>query len=222
MLILIVPPLDRPDLADEAWRETYDDAFFAFDIIGGTKHRELGGSPEVLDIVGVNNYSFGQMEYREPGPHAALEPHDPRIRPLVDLLETASKRYGRPMIVAETSGLHGGRPDWLNDVVEESLAAVNRGMDLHGVCLFPAVDMPDWHNGQWLHNGICDLEPQPDGVLKRVPFPPYVEALRHWQRELNRATSLDDDPFDQPVNLEDIIAAARRLKPQGDTDWHGG
>jgi hypothetical protein len=25
------------------------------------------------------------------------------------------------------------------------------------VCLFPAVDMPNWHTGEWLHNGICDL-----------------------------------------------------------------
>jgi hypothetical protein len=82
--------------------------------------------------------------------------------------------------------------------------------------------MPDWHTGEWLHNGICDMEPQQDGTLKRVPFQPYVDALHHWQRELNRATELDDDPFDKPVNLEDIVAAARRLKPQGDTDWHGG
>ena len=32
------------------------------------RHPELGGSPEVLDIVGVNCYSFGQMEYRETRP----------------------------------------------------------------------------------------------------------------------------------------------------------
>jgi beta-glucosidase/6-phospho-beta-glucosidase/beta-galactosidase len=221
-LILVVPPAHRPDLADEARRESTEDAFFSFDVISGRVHPELGGSPEILDIVGVNNYSFGQMEYREEGPHAALEPHDPRIVPLVDLLETAWTRYRRPMVVAETSGMQGGRPDWLNDVVEESLAAVNRGMDLHGVCLFPAVDMPDWHTGEWLHNGICDLEPGRDGALKRVPFQPYVDALRHWQRELNRVESLDDDPFDQPVNLEDVVAAARRLNPRGDSDWHGG
>jgi len=30
-------------------------------------------------------------------------------------------------------------------------------MDLQGVCLFPAVDMPDWHAGEWVHNGICGL-----------------------------------------------------------------
>ena len=221
-LIHVVAPLDRPDLKEEAERESIEDAYFCMDVLAGRQHPELGGAPEILDIVGVNHYSFGQMEYREEGPHAALEPGDPRIVPLVDLLVQAWERYRRPMIVAETSGLEGGRPDWLNDIVEESLAAVNRGVDLHGVCLFPAVDMPDWHTGEWLHNGICDMERQPDGTLRRVPFQPYVDALHHWQRELNRVTELDDDPFDQPVDLEDVVAAARRLKPEGDADWHGG
>ncbi|HEV2866284.1 MAG TPA: hypothetical protein VGX37_07195, partial [Allosphingosinicella sp.] len=185
-LIWVVPPRDRPDFAEAAHRESYDDAYLAFDVIGGLKHPELGGSPEILDILGFNNYSFGQMEYRPQGPHAALEPGDPRIRPLCDLIEEGWRRYERPVIVAETSGLHGGRDDWLNDVVSESLAAVNRGVDLHGVCLFPAVDMPNWHTGEWLHNGIADLEPLPSGALMRKPFLPYVEALHDWQRRLNR------------------------------------
>jgi hypothetical protein len=219
-LILVVPPRDRADLADEAWRETYDDAFFAFDVISGARHAELGGSPDILDIVGFNNYSFGQMEYRADGPHAALEPGDPRIRPLCDLIEQGWKRYDRPVIVAETSGLEGGRDDWLNDVVTECLAAVNRGVDLHGICMFPAVDMPDWHTGEWLHNGIADVELLPGGALMRVPSPPYVEALRRWQKRLNRVTSLDEDPFDTAVELEDIVEAAKALAPAADPDWH--
>jgi hypothetical protein len=55
-------------------------------------------------------------------------------------------------------------------VVLESLAAVNRGVDLHAVCLFPAVDMPDWGTGEWVHNGIADLERLPNGSLMRKPF----------------------------------------------------
>jgi hypothetical protein len=219
-LIHVVPPRDRPDQAEAARVESCDDAFFAFDVISGRLHPEAGGSPETLDIVGFNNYSFGQMEYRPEGPHAALEPGDPRIRPLCDLIEEGAKRYGRPVIVAETSGLEGGRDDWLNDVVSECLAAVNRGVDLHGVCLFPAVDMPDWHTGKWLHNGIADLEPLPNGALMRKPYLPYVEALHGWQRRLNRVTELDEDPFDSPVNLGDVIEAARELAPAADSDWH--
>jgi beta-glucosidase/6-phospho-beta-glucosidase/beta-galactosidase len=218
-LILVVPPPDRPDLVDDAERETYEDTFYAWDVLGGLKHPELGGSPEVLDIVGVNCYSFGQMEFREKGPHVALGPKDERIKPLGELLSFAWKRYHRPMIIGETSGLGDGRPAWFQDVMEESLAAVNNGIELHGICLFPAVDMPNWHTGEWLHNGIADLVEE-GGDLKRVPFQPYIDELRRWQKRLNRVTELDEDPFSDPVDLNDIVVAARKMQMHTDKDWH--
>jgi beta-glucosidase/6-phospho-beta-glucosidase/beta-galactosidase len=218
-LVQIVAPRDRPDLQTAAHNETYADTFLAWDMLCGKEAPELGGSPEILDIVGANNYSFGQMEYRESGPHAALEPHDDRIKPLCELLNVVWLRYGRPMIIGETSGMGAGRPDWLRDVVNESMAAVNMGMELHGICLFPAVDMPDWHTGEWLHNGICDLHE--DGEeLRRVLHDPYVQELRRWQHEFNRVTELDEDPFSDPVELQDVIDAAKRLRPQPDANWH--
>jgi hypothetical protein len=219
-LIWVVPPRGRPDLSEAAHRESYDDAYLAWDVISGVLHPEHGGSPEIIDILGFNNYSFGQMEYREGGPHAALEPGDDRIRPLCDLVEEAWRKYRRPCIIAETSGLKGGRPDWLNDVVSESLAAVARGVDLHGVCLFPAVDMPDWHTGEWVRNGIADVERLPNGTLLRKPYVPYVEALHSWQRRLQRVTELDSDPFDRAVDLQDVIDAARGQQASADRDWH--
>lgn len=219
-LIWVVPPRDRPDLAEEAHKESYDDAYLAWDVIAGIRRPELGGSPEAIDILGFNNYSFGQMEYRRGGPHKALEPGDDRIRPLCDLIEEAWRKYERPCIIAETSGLGGGRPDWLDDVTSESLAALDRGVDLHGICLFPAVDMPDWHSGEWLHNGIADVERLPSGALMRTLYLPYVEALHRWQRRLTRATKLDDDPFDRAVDLSDVVRAARELRPEADSDWH--
>ena len=217
-LVLVVPPKDRPDLADAAHRETCDEPFRAWDIIAGRSHPELGGSPEILDIQGVNCYSFGQMEYREKGPHAALPPDDDRIRPLGDLLAFAWKRYRRPMMIGETSGLGRGRAAWLCDMIEESLAAVLQGIDLHGVCLFPGVDMPNWHSGEWLHNGICDLVPDGDD-LRRVPSQPYIDELRRWQKRLNRVTELDEDPFSDPVDLGDIEDAAHRMRMKSDKDW---
>src|SRR3954462_11222808 len=113
----------------------------------------------------------------------------------------------------------GAGPACLNEGVTESLAAVNRGVDLQGLCLFPAVDMPDWGTGEWVHNGIADVERLPSGALMRVPYVPYVEALHGWQRRLNRVTELDEDPFDTAVNLEDIVKAAREMQPAADADW---
>ncbi|MDQ6620382.1 MAG: hypothetical protein M3Z31_11940 [Pseudomonadota bacterium] len=78
--------------------------------------------------------------------------------------------------------------------------------------------MPDWHTGEWLHNCICDVAEEA-GSLHRVPFAPYVEALRKWQRTLNRVTVLDEDPFSDPVELQDIVDAAHRLRLQPDKDW---
>jgi hypothetical protein len=122
------------------------------------------------------------------------------------------------MIIGETSGMKAGREDWLRDVMDESLAAVNTGIDLHGVCLFPAVDMPDWHTGEWLNNGICDVVPEGD-ILNRVACEPYVVELRRWQKELNRVTALDEDPFSDPVELQDVVDAAKRLKKVPDQNW---
>ncbi|MEA1015623.1 hypothetical protein [Sphingosinicella sp. LY1275] len=220
-LIWVVPPRDRPDLAEAARRESYEDAYIAWDTISGLKHPELGGSPEIIDILGFNNYSFGQMEYGGGGgPNRPLEPGDDRIRPLCDLIEEAWAKYRRPCIIAETSGIHGGRPDWLNDVVCEALAAVNRGVDLHGICLFPAVDMTDWHNGAWLGMGLADVERLPSGALMRTLCLPYAQMLHRWQCRLHRVTALDADPYDKPVDLEDVVAAARELDLTGDADWH--
>lgn len=218
-VVNVVAPLDRPDLEAAARHETWDDTYYAWDILAGLRHPEFGGAPEVLDIVGVNCYSFGQMEYREKGPHAALEPGDPRICPLGDLLTFAYERYRRPMIVGETSGLHDGREDWLNDVAQEALAAVRKGVDLHGVCLFPAVDMPDWHNGEWVRNGLADVD-DTTPVYQRIPVEPYVQKLHEWQKRLNRVTRLDADPFSDPVNLEDVVRAAREMPMESDANWH--
>jgi beta-glucosidase/6-phospho-beta-glucosidase/beta-galactosidase len=219
-LIWVVPPHNRPDLAAAAHRESYDDAYLAWDIISGLKHPEYGGSLELIDILGLNNYSFGQMEYAGGGkPNIPLKPGDNRIRPVADLIWESWDKYRRPCIVAETSGISGGRPQWLDDMVCESLAAVNRGVELHGVCLFPAVDMTDWHNGRWLHMGIADVERLPSGALMRKPFVPYTEALRRWQERLHRVTKLDEDPYDEPVNLGDIVDAAKDLAPTADADW---
>lgn len=217
-LVRVVAPRDRPDQIEAARIETHVDTFLAWDIICGRELPEYGGAPEILDIVGANVYSFGQMEYRENGPHAPLPPGDDRIAPLCDMLDTVWQRYRRPMIIGETSGLGHGRPDWLRDVMGESLAAVRRGMDLQGVCLFPAVDMPDLHTGEWVGNGICDLHEE-NGDLRRVPNQAYVDELRRWQKELNRVTSLDEDPSSDPVDLQDVVDAAHRLNMQPDKDW---
>jgi beta-glucosidase/6-phospho-beta-glucosidase/beta-galactosidase len=218
-LIWVVPPPNRPDQAEAAHRESFDDAYLAWDIVSGLKHPEYGGAPEIIDVLGFNNYSFGQMEYRESGPHAPLDPGDDRIRPVGDLVEEAWRKYRRPCIIAESAGRGPGRPHWLNDLTTECLSAIRKGIDLHGICLFPAVDMADWHTGEWLRMGIADVERLPNGVLMRTPDRAYVDALHTWQARLERATSLDADPYSDPVDLDVIAGIAAEIGARNDRDW---
>jgi beta-glucosidase/6-phospho-beta-glucosidase/beta-galactosidase len=203
-LIWVVPPRDRPDQAEAAHRESFDDAYLAWDIVSGLKHPEYGGAPEIIDVLGFNNYSFGQMEYRESGPHAPLDP---------------GGCGRRPCIIAESAGRGPGRPHWLNDLTTECLSAIRKGIDLHGICLFPAVDMADWHTGEWLRMGIADVERLPNGVLMRTPDRAYVDALHTWQARLERATSLDADPYSDPVDLDVIAGIAAEIGARNDRDW---
>jgi hypothetical protein len=92
-------------------------------------------------------------------------------------------------------------------------------VDLHGICLFPAVDMTDWHTGKWLRMGIADVERLPSGTLMRTPYPSYVGALHRWQQRLERATSLDDDPFSDPVDLALVAQVADEMDAAQDRDW---
>ena len=86
-------PRDRPDLAEAARAR---DLRGHLPRLGHPRRhastRNSAARPEILDIVGVNNYSFGQMEYREQGPHAALDAGDDRIAPAV---RPAGARVGR-------------------------------------------------------------------------------------------------------------------------------
>jgi hypothetical protein len=77
-------------------------------------------------------------------------------------------------------------------------------MDLQGICLFPAVDMPDWHTGAWLHNGLCDLGQQ-DGDLRRVPDRKGKRAYRQWCR------STSAQRMDACDNIPDFNPAPRLL-----------
>lgn len=61
---------------------------------------------------------------------------------------------------------------------------------------------------------------QPLADLIKVPCQEYIDELHRWQKELNRVTELDEDPFRDPVELQDVIDAAKRLKINPDKNWN--
>jgi beta-glucosidase/6-phospho-beta-glucosidase/beta-galactosidase len=210
-LIYQVPPPDRPDLSDEAWHETYEKAFEAWDILYGKLQPELGGEPEILDVVGVNVYNFSQAQMNADGSRAVLGPRDERRKPLSEMLKFAWDRYRRPLIIGETSGHQDKRAEWFHMTMEESLKALNAGIDLQGVCLYPCVDIPDWNSGEWAKIGIFDIEDKE--TCERLPHQPYIDALRRWQKVLDRPENVEPDSLngdDRRVQLEEVRDMARR------------
>jgi beta-glucosidase/6-phospho-beta-glucosidase/beta-galactosidase len=205
-----VPPPVRPDLADEAWEQSYKQAYEAWDILFGKKNPELGGSPEILDIVGVNVYNFSQAQINADKSREVLGPRDPRRKPLGEMLKFAWERYHRPIIIGETSGHQDKRAEWLRMTMEESMKALNSGINLQGVCLYPSVDIPDWQTQKWAKIGIFDIEDA--ATCERIPCDPYIEELRNWQKLLDQPENVEPDAFGQEwgrVQLGEVHKYAR-------------
>jgi beta-glucosidase/6-phospho-beta-glucosidase/beta-galactosidase len=192
-IVHAVPPPDRPDLADEAREEEHRKAVEGWDMLAGRVAPELGGSPEILDIVGVNVYHYSQVQLGQDKKREILGPRDPRRKPLSELLQFASERYRRPLIIGETSGYQENRAEWLRMTMEECFKALNAGVQLHGVCLYPFVDVPDWWTQQWAKIGIYDVADKEK--FERVPCDAYIAELRRWQELLDQPENVEPDGY---------------------------
>lgn len=204
-IIHAVAPPDRPDLSDEAWEEEHRKAVEAWDMLAGRVAPELGGSPEILDIVGVNVYHYSQVQLGADKKREILGPRDPRRKPLSELLKFAWDRYRCPVIIGETSGFQDNRAEWLRMTMEECFKAINSGVDLHGVCLYPFVDVPDWWTQKWAKIGIFDVADKHS--FERVPCDAYIEELRRWQKALDQPENVEPDGYGHRwgrVQLEEV------------------
>ncbi len=126
------------------------------DPITGIGERQFAATDKLVaaghvDVVGVNYY-----------------PHTARTVLSKVLVKTA-RRYGLPIMVAETSW-HDGHPhhwrrhpgwrkgDWIRHILNEVAIAEARGADVVGVCWYPFVDCPPWQHPRssrrWSHGLI--------------------------------------------------------------------
>jgi UDP-galactopyranose mutase len=107
------------------------------------------------------------------------EPRDERWVPLRQLLARVARRYGRPVILAETSHFGSGRARWIREIGHEVAAAREAAVPVEGVCLYPAVDRPDWEDAlHWHNSGLWDVRRTTTGVLERVINVEYAEAFQ--------------------------------------------
>ena len=188
-LIHVVAPRDQPALAQAA-ADFCGYQWQVWDMLSGRHAAELGGSPAALDWIGVNHYHDAQWEI---GTGARLDWHDGdvRRRPFASLLNETWQRYGVPIIVAETSHVGQGRARWLHDIAAQTELAMQHGVRIDGLCLYPAVDRPDWNDHtHWHRSGLWDAigphgdETAPAAPAERRLATAYVDALRLWQQRL--------------------------------------
>jgi beta-glucosidase/6-phospho-beta-glucosidase/beta-galactosidase len=189
-LVSIVPPQGATARQLREARERHEHQYQSVDMLSGRICPELGGRPEYLDLLGFNYYYDNQWEcHSNQRLGWANETCDPRWRPLRSLLQEAYQRYHRPVVITETSHPLEHRPDWLRFVGGECAAAIEAGVPLLGVCLYPIIDRPDWDylDRPWHRSGLWDVEQRADGTLERVLYKPYAEALLDAQQRVAAA-----------------------------------
>jgi hypothetical protein len=181
-LCRVACPQDRPDLAEEARDFNERLVFQAWDMLAGRLLPELGGSRDHLDIVGVNYYWTNQWEWRIPlvdGKIPPLADDDPRRLPLRDLIRSVWERYGGEVIISETSHVGDRRGVWLGEAAAEAEALLLDGVPLRGLCLYPILGMPEWHEPEvWTPMGLWDPVCHRDPHGDRLVCQPMLDALK--------------------------------------------
>jgi hypothetical protein len=183
-LVNIVPPLEATPEEVELARIAHLEQYQSLDILCGAMCPELGGSPELLDLLGFNFYYNNQWltgyEYFLPWLN---EDPDPRWRPLHSLLTDAYHRYGRPMVLTETSHPGEDRPKWVNFIAQQCQTLLETDIPFYGICLYPIIDRPDWDNlDYWHHSGLWDRLSDTDQASARMLNIPYAQALLEAQK----------------------------------------
>jgi beta-glucosidase/6-phospho-beta-glucosidase/beta-galactosidase len=171
----IVADTARPE--DEIPAAAYNRAQYeAWDMLCGRAQPELGGAEKYLDIVGVNYYIHNQWVY--PGGHGTMiDPSHPRYRPVWEMLREVYERYRRPMFIAETGIEDDARSEWLRYIAGETRLAMQAGVPIQGICLYPIVNHPGWEDDRHCYNGLCDYA---DETGEREVYEPLARELsRH-------------------------------------------
>jgi hypothetical protein len=167
---------DPQQPGDQAAAEAYRLAMFeAWDMISGRIRPELGGQPQLLQIIGVNFY--GRNEWINYG--KTLNPGDPDYRPFHKILLEVWQRYRVPLFVSETGAEGETRVEWFGIIAAEVRKAITFGAPIQGVCLYPILNHPGWDDDRHCYNGLFDYADQ-NG--ERELYEPLAQELSAQQK----------------------------------------
>jgi hypothetical protein len=195
-VIHIVGDPGRPE--DVRHAEEYRLAMFqAWDMLTGRVAPELGGTESCLDIIGVNFYdrnqwwNFGKTIWRG----------EPQYRPFHQILKEVYDRYQRPMFVSETGTEEMARPEWFAYIASEVRTAIELGVPMHGICLYPILNHPGWDDDRHCYNGLWDYASE-NGM--RQTYKPLAEEISK-QEEIRKNTGKGSQSMKSNLQNHDLI-----------------
>ena len=101
------------------------------------------------------------------------------------MLAEAQSRYERPLFIAETGAEGTARKAWLYYVCAEVETALEMGVPIEGVCLYPILDYPGWENERICPVGLLSM---PDNRGQRAVCPTLAPELKRQQQMLEPRT----------------------------------
>lgn len=157
--------------------------FEGFDMLLGRSEPELGGEPDLVDVIGLNYYFHNQWHHKN---RRKIPRDHPLYRPLSEILIEYHERYDKPLILAETGIEDDERPSWYRYVCEQVAEARSKGVRVEGICLYPIVNHPGWADDRHCHNGLWDYA---DDNGHRPIFQPLADELEFQRQGLTRTAS---------------------------------
>ncbi len=151
--------------------------FQGWDLLAGRLWPQIGGADRYLDIVGVNYYHNNQWIHGGP----PIDRKHALYKPFRSILIETFARYGKPLFVAETGIEAEQRPAWLRYVDREVQAAMDAGVPVEGICLYPIISHLGWDDDRPCENGLLSNERV---GTDRIAYQPLRDVLRAISNDL--------------------------------------
>ncbi len=181
-IVNVIPSGKNPENKVHA-RNFHNAQFHALDMLLGTVEPEIGGSAKIIDAIGVNFYS--QNQWRHPsGRRVQRETRD--YKPFSEMLCEFYERHRLPLFIAETGIEDDERAGWFRYVCDEVKTAIEKGVPVLGICLYPIVNHPGWDDDRHCKNGLWCY---PNERGEREIYEPLAEEIRRQTDSLKSAAA---------------------------------
>jgi glycosyltransferase involved in cell wall biosynthesis len=169
-IINVISDPSRP-WEDGVAKGHHQSQFQGWDLISGRMWPQIGGEERYLDIVGVNYYFNNQWIHGG----SPIDIDHPMYKPLSKILVETYARYGKPILIAETGIEAERRASWFEYVSGQAELAMQSGVPLEGICLYPVVNHPGWDDDRPCENGLLSAD---IAISGRAVHRPLANAIK--------------------------------------------